>query len=96
MLDVLIIGGGVSGVSCALLWGSAYSKPFASDKKTTIPTKNGTIYTFGLDGKGRFEVAHDTPKGIKRDQKFQGLSKRMRIARDFHWSNLKKIYSLNT
>jgi hypothetical protein len=23
-----------------------------------------------MDGKGRFELAHDTPKGIKRDQKF--------------------------
>jgi thioredoxin reductase len=36
MLDVLIIGGGVSGVSCALLLGSAYSKPFASDKKISL------------------------------------------------------------
>jgi thioredoxin reductase len=36
MLDVLIIGGGVSGVSCALLLGSAYSKPFASDKKIAL------------------------------------------------------------
>jgi len=47
---------------------------FASDKKTTIPTKNGTIYTFGMDGKGRFEVAHDTPKNIKRDQKFPPIT----------------------
>jgi hypothetical protein len=46
------------------------SASFASDKKITIPTKNGTIYTFGMDGKGRFEVAHDTPKGIKRDKSF--------------------------
>jgi thioredoxin reductase len=36
MLDVLIIGGGVSGVSCALLLGSAYSKPFAFDKKIAL------------------------------------------------------------
>ena len=43
---------------------------FASDARKNIPTKNGTIYTFGMDGKGRFELAHDTPKGIKRDQKF--------------------------
>ena len=33
MYDVLIIGGGVSGVSCALVLGSAYTKAFASDKK---------------------------------------------------------------
>lgn len=38
MLDVLIIGGGVSGVSCALLLGSAYSKTFASDKKIALLT----------------------------------------------------------
>lgn len=36
--DVLIIGGGVSGVSCALTLGSAYKKPFASDKKIGIIT----------------------------------------------------------
>ena len=47
------------------------SKPgaisFASDPVKAIPTKDGTIYTFGLDGKGRFEVAHDTPRNMKRD-----------------------------
>ena len=36
--DVLIIGGGVSGVSCALVLGSAHKKPFASDKKIGIIT----------------------------------------------------------
>ena len=36
MFDVLIIGGGVSGVSCALILGSAKSKPFAVDKKIGI------------------------------------------------------------
>ena len=38
MFDVLIIGGGVSGVSCGLILGSAYTKPFASDKKIGILT----------------------------------------------------------
>ena len=33
MFDVLIIGGGVSGVSCALVLGSAHKKNFAADKK---------------------------------------------------------------
>ncbi len=36
MFDVLIIGAGVSGVSCALILGSAKNKPFASDKKIGI------------------------------------------------------------
>lgn len=36
MYDVLIIGGGVSGMSCALLLGSAQHKSFAADKKIGI------------------------------------------------------------
>ncbi|MFC4741035.1 FAD-dependent oxidoreductase [Flavobacterium ponti] len=36
MFDVLIIGGGVSGVSCALIFGSAKQKPFATDRKIGI------------------------------------------------------------
>ena len=38
MFDVLIIGGGVSGVSCALVLGSAHKKAFAQDKKIAIIT----------------------------------------------------------
>lgn len=36
MLDVLIIGGGVSGVSCALVLGSANKKTFVANKKIAI------------------------------------------------------------
>jgi len=38
MFDVLIIGGGVAGMSCALVLGSAYKKPFAADKKIGVFT----------------------------------------------------------
>jgi len=38
MFDVLIIGGGVSGVSCALVLGSARNKAFVSDKTIAILT----------------------------------------------------------
>ncbi len=38
MFDVLIIGGGVSGMSCALVLGSAQHKSFALDKKIGILT----------------------------------------------------------
>lgn len=38
MYDVLIIGGGVSGMSCALILGSAQNKPFVADKKIGIIT----------------------------------------------------------
>lgn len=38
MFDVLIIGGGVSGVSCALILGSAHKKAFAADKRIGIIT----------------------------------------------------------
>jgi len=36
MFDVLILGGGVAGMSCALVLGSAYKKPYASNKKIGI------------------------------------------------------------
>ncbi len=38
MFDLLIIGGGVSGVSCALVLGSASKKPFMTDKSIGILT----------------------------------------------------------
>ncbi len=38
MFDVLIIGGGVSGVSCALVLGSAHKKAFAQEKTISIVT----------------------------------------------------------
>lgn len=38
MYDVLIIGGGVAGVSCALILGSAKNKHFVADKKIGIIT----------------------------------------------------------
>lgn len=42
MFDVLIIGGGASGVSCALVLGSAQSKSFVSNKKIGIITHQKT------------------------------------------------------
>lgn len=42
MYDVLIIGGGVSGISCALVLGSAKNKAFASGKKIGIITHQKT------------------------------------------------------
>lgn len=42
MYDVLIIGGGVAGVSCALILGSAKNKAFMSDKKIGIVTHQKT------------------------------------------------------
>jgi len=38
MFDVLIIGGGVAGMSCALVLGSARNKAYAADKKIGIFT----------------------------------------------------------
>jgi len=45
MFDVLIVGGGVSGMSCALVLGSAKNKSFVSDKKIGIFThqKNSSL-----------------------------------------------------
>ena len=45
MFDVLILGGGVSGMSCALILGSAKNKAFVIDKKIGVLThqKNSAI-----------------------------------------------------
>ncbi|MBF2707010.1 FAD-dependent oxidoreductase [Flavobacterium soyangense] len=42
MFDALIIGGGVSGMSCALVLGSAKNKPFVIEKKIGIITHQKT------------------------------------------------------
>jgi len=42
MFDVLIIGGGVAGMSCALVLGSAHKKAYASDKKIGVITHQKT------------------------------------------------------
>lgn len=42
MFDVLILGGGVSGMSCGLVLGSAKNKPFVRDKKIAIITHQKT------------------------------------------------------
>ena len=42
MFDVLIIGGGVSGISCAMVLGSAKNKTFATDKKIGVFTHQKT------------------------------------------------------
>ena len=38
MFDVLIVGGGVSGISCALVLGSAKNKSFVTDKRISVFT----------------------------------------------------------
>lgn len=45
MFDVLILGGGVSGMSCALVLGSAKNKPFVTEKTIGIIThqKNSNL-----------------------------------------------------
>jgi thioredoxin reductase len=47
MFDVLIIGGGVSGISCALVLGSAKDKNFAADKEVGVFTHQKIIITTG-------------------------------------------------
>lgn len=44
MFDVLIIGGGAAGVSCALVLGSARNKIYATDKKTGIISHQKASY----------------------------------------------------
>src|SRR6478672_3339211 len=59
MFDVLIIGGGVSGVSCALVLGSAKNKSFVSDKKIGIIAHQKTSSL----QEALFNNAYGIPKG---------------------------------
>ena len=58
--DVLIIGGGAAGMSCALILGSAKSKPFAKDKNIgiVIHQKSSALTS------GKFYNALGLPSGI--------------------------------
>lgn len=58
--DVLIIGGGAAGMSCALILGSAKSKPFAQEKKIGIimHQKSSALTS------GKFYNALGIPSGI--------------------------------
>jgi len=39
-----------------------------------LQTKNGSIYTFGLDGNGRFELTHSTPMNNKKMKDFPPIT----------------------
>jgi len=39
-----------------------------------ILTKNGSIYTFGMDGKGRFELTHSTPTNSEKKEKYPPIT----------------------
>ena len=60
LFDVLIIGGGAAGMSCALVLGSAKSKPFAKDKKIGIVMHQKSSALAG----GKFYNALGLPAGI--------------------------------
>lgn len=59
MFDVLIIGGGVAGMSCALILGSARSKSFVSDKRIGILTHQKTSAL----QEAKFHNAYGVPSG---------------------------------
>jgi len=68
MFDVLIIGGGVSGVSCALVIGSALKKPYAEGKKVGIFThqKASSLQN------GLYNNAYGIPPGTTGQQLLEG------------------------
>ena len=49
--------------------------PYKGMKPTNeVLTENGTIYTFGMDGNGRFALTHTTPVNAKKDQEYPPIT----------------------
>ena len=44
MFDALIIGGGAAGMSCALVLGSAYKRPYVENKRIGVFTHQKTSH----------------------------------------------------
>jgi thioredoxin reductase len=60
VFDILILGGGVSGISCGLVLGSAKNRPFASTKKIGIFTHQKTSSL----QEALFNNAYGIPPGV--------------------------------
>ena len=72
MYDVLIIGGGVSGMQCALVLGSGLKKPYAINKKVGIimhhplPKLSGRNLQTFLHLKNIIIILHSRQNEVKR------------------------------
>ena len=59
-----------------MTFANQYDKQWLPEKEklkgytNELQTKNGSIYTFGLNGKGRFELTHSTPMNNKKMKDF--------------------------
>jgi alkylated DNA repair dioxygenase AlkB len=63
-----------------MTWANQYDERYlpASDKlkgyTNELTTKNGSIYTFGLNGNGRFELTHSTPINNEKSKPFPPIT----------------------
>lgn len=62
-----------------MTFANTYDSRYAPDElkncnpTNEVLTKNGTIYVFGMDGRGRFELVHTTPEVTKKTKEFSKL-----------------------
>jgi predicted NAD-dependent protein-ADP-ribosyltransferase YbiA (DUF1768 family) len=53
----------------------AYKEDYTGKKPTNeVVTKNGSVYTFGMDGKGRFNLTHTTPLGNVKEKPYDPIT----------------------
>jgi hypothetical protein len=63
-----------------MTFANQYDKQWLPEKEklkgytNELQTTNGSIYTFGLDGKGRFELTHSTPMNNKKMKDFPPIT----------------------
>lgn len=92
IFDALIIGGGVSGMQCALVLGSANSKPFAADKKVAIIMHQRASH---LENALFNNVLGLAPKSLGKDILIRGKEHLSSIYPDVSQIENEKVLSVN-
>ena len=92
IFDCLIIGGGVSGMQCALVLGSAKKKPFAIDKKIGIILHQRASH---LENALFNNVLGLPPKTIGKDILNSGKQQLANLYPEIHQFEKEKVLSVN-
>jgi len=92
IFDCLIIGGGVSGMQCALVLGSAINKPFMVDKKVAIIIHQNASH---LENALFNNVLGLSPETLGKDILMQGKEQLATLYSEIHQIEKEKVISVD-